>query len=210
MSSNPAPPTHLTTRPEDLLTRTTPLWRLFKASGPFPQTWNGLRHFGPLPALRFEPHIPPAHDQPAGVIYAAEDSLTPFAEAYQDSRTIDPDENGASLVLWQPTRPLRLLDLTGGWWFTNGATLAVAHGPKTTTQQWARAIYQQHDVGNTNPLNLDGVFYNSATTGKKAIALFESAADSFPPAPDLHVRLVDLGAQIFIEAAAKHLGLEVD
>lgn len=44
------------------------LWRIFATEGPHAQAWNKLRHFGPLPDMRFDPHPDPKGLHEVGVM----------------------------------------------------------------------------------------------------------------------------------------------
>lgn len=205
------PPAALTSEPHDFVQVTGPLWRLYNAGGAHPQHWNSLRYDGPLASARFDPHPPTggggtlSMGNRVGVSYAAGDSLTPFAEVYQHERVIRPTRNSVSLVLWQPTRPLLLLDLRRNWLYRHGSAVAAIHeDDKALTREWARAIE------NTFGSVIDGILYPGAMIGKDAYALLTRTelVPSYPNAPLFHARLSDPYAQPFIHDAVKQLNVE--
>lgn len=181
------------------------LWRLYKSSGPYPQRWNEYRYYGPLPESRFDPQVPPEGegDSDRGVIYASADPLSPFAEVYQGDRVIRPDEDGVTLVAWQPTGPVRVLDLRGDFVYRNGGLLEEMHDVVSVTQQWARKIFAEAEDW------MHGVVYTGATTGTATYALFNRAGapNSMPGEPVFHARLTDPTAQVFILDAIDRLNL---
>ena len=107
--------------------------------------------------------------------YTALDPVTCAAEVFQSRRTIVLSDE-QELSGWLPTRPLRLLDLTEGWALRNGAANALAAADRVVCRRWAHAIL-------TAWPDLDGLHTRSTMTGSPMVVLFESAADSFPPAP---------------------------
>jgi hypothetical protein len=72
------------TREDDVLAVATHtvLWRIHATTGEHVVPWNQVRHFGPLSGCRFDPHEPPPHEQPAGVLYLALDVASCVAEVY--------------------------------------------------------------------------------------------------------------------------------
>lgn len=182
----PARPGMLTIGENDVTTVEidTVLWRIHPTRGSHPQPWDQLRFFGPT-ASRFDPHPPPlqVHTDYA-VSYTALDPYTPFAEVYQRGRTINRRASGPYLTAWHTTRRLRLLDLTGNWPITNGASHAINTGRHDHCRAWAHAI---HD----HPARVDGLLHTSAMAGKSAVALFTAARDSFPPNPVFSRGLTD-------------------
>lgn len=158
------------------------LWRIFFAAGAHPTPWSGFRSFGPVDA-RFDPHLPPPRVQDRGVLYASTDARACFAEVWQASRLIDRTAGAPTLVAFDPTRPLRLLDLTGTWPTRAGASMAISTGSRARARRWSQAIYTQFP-------DLDGVWYASSMyANTPAVALYERARDAMPRHPRFHRRL---------------------
>ncbi len=172
------------------------LWRIHPTSGRYVTPWNSLRFYGPT-ANRFDPHPPPprVHTEYA-VAYAATDPLTPFAEVYQRTRTINRMADHPYLTGWHATRPLRLLDLTGHWPPANGASHALNTGRHDYCRAWAHAIHE-------HPAAVDGLLHISAMTGSTAVTLFTRAQDSFPTAPELSRALADPVLDPLVRTAAR-------
>lgn len=172
------PPKNLTLEPHDLVTPRPVLWRVHRTQGDRVLPWNGFRTFGPLPTARFDPHPAPAGEHPGcGVLYAAHDVATALAEVFQTTRLINTVSQAPQLSSWTPTRPLRLLDLTGTWAVRNGGATALASAPRPTCREWARAIRAQWP-------DLDGLYTPSTMTGTPTIVLWEPAKTSMPDLPD--------------------------
>lgn len=158
------------------------LWRIFFAAGAHPTPWSGFRGFGPVDA-RFDPHLPPPRVQERAVMYAATDARACFAEVWQVSRLIDRRAGAPTLVAFDPTRPLRLLDLTGTWPTRAGASMAINTGSRARARRWSQAIYAQFP-------DLDGLWYASSMyANTPAVALYERARDAMPRHPRFHRRL---------------------
>jgi hypothetical protein len=184
---------------DDVIAGRTVLWRCHRTLGARVVPWNGLRHFGPLPTMRFDPQPPPAGQSEEGVLYAATDIATALAETFQATRVIDSVGFGPHLTAWEPTRPLQLLDLTGAWALRNGASHALASAPRAVCRAWARAVRE------TWP-DLDGLWAPSAMTGKPAVVLFSPAVDSFPTLPSFSRPLAHPAVLAIAAQAAKTTG----
>lgn len=174
---NPQHPSEpLTMAPSDIYILRAPLWRIHRSRGTHVLAWNALRTYGPLAALRWDPHPSPCTEHPGlGVTYTALDIATCVAEVFQTRRLIRADD-AVQLTSWTPTRELQLLDLTGGWALRNGASYSLHAAPKSTCRAWAHAIRE------TWP-DLDGLYVPSTLTGEPNVVLFEPARDSFPTTP---------------------------
>lgn len=180
-------------RPEEDIVSVYPatrLVRIFTVGGRHPQQWNTFRRAGPLPHARFDPHPPGprgrATDAPGhGVLYFGLSVRTSVAEVFQDTSIVDRQTRQPFLVVFRPTRTLRLLDLVGLWPTRAGASQEISSGPRDRTQEWARAIRKAHP-------DLDGLWYRSSMdSGNPAICLWDPPAGSaMPVAPDV---LVELG-----------------
>jgi hypothetical protein len=166
----------LTCEPGDVVSIRPTLWRIHRVRGAHVLPWNGFRIFGPLLSARYDPHPePPGDHAGSGITYAATDLTTSVAEVFQTSRTVVVTDDLA-LTAWIPTRDLRLLDLTGTWALRNGAAQALTAARRPTCRAWSAAIHS------TWP-DLEGLWAPSTLTGSPIVALYESAADSFPDAP---------------------------
>ncbi|MGH3875688.1 MAG: RES family NAD+ phosphorylase [Actinophytocola sp.] len=162
----------------------TRLVRVFAAGGRHHQRWNTFRRSGPLPHARFDPHPPGpgggAVDSELGVLYFGLSARTSVAEVYQQTSIVDRTTRRPHLVVFQPRRTLRLLDLTGLWPTRAGASQEISSGQKDVTQAWARAIHTAFP-------DLDGLWYRSSMdSGDPAVCLWdEPAADALPATPDV-------------------------
>lgn len=179
----PRPTEPLTRLDGDVLGVQPVLWRIHRTVGDHVLPWSALRHWGPVATARFDPHPPPpAMHREVGVSYAALDLTTAVAEVFQVQRVIDATDGRPKATSWTPTRPLRLLDLTGDWALRNGAAHSLVSGPRARCRTWARAIAE------TWP-DLDGLWTQSTLTGRTNVTLWAPAADTFPPAPDFSEHL---------------------
>lgn len=181
-SSYPKRPTRpagpLTRLDEDVLVEQPLLWRIHRTVGDHVLPWSSLRHWGPAAAMRFDPHPPPPGEHPGvGVTYTALDVETAVTETFQQRRKIDIVDGRPKLTAWRPTRPLRLLDLTGDWALRNGASHSLASGPRATCRAWARAIAETW-------ADVDGLRSQSTLTGRINVTLWTPAADTFPGSPE--------------------------
>lgn len=207
-AKNPrTPPAPLTATGDDIriLDADQTLFRIHTVDGQYPTPWNGLREFGPLPQSRWEPHpAPSTHHSEIGVAYTALDFTTAFAEVFQNRRRIRVSTDKA-ITAWSPTRPLRLLDLTGMWPIRNGASSSLHAAPKSTTRTWAHEIHRQlvdrHD--------LDGLYAPSTMTPEPVIVLFTPAGTAFPAAPAFSQLLNQRDARILATRAAHALNWPV-
>jgi hypothetical protein len=165
------------TRDEDVLAVAshTVLWRIHSTTGEHVTPWNRMRHFGPLPGCRFDPHEPPPHEQPAGVLYLAIDIATCVAEVFQLARAVNRHERSPYLTGLRLTRTVRLLDLSGTWPTRAGASQALnSSGRRDVTRGWARSIHQAFPT-------IDGLWHPSSMNGlQPCVTLFESAQDALP------------------------------
>jgi hypothetical protein len=183
----PAPADLVKLRQADIKTVpvTTRLVRIFTVAGRHPQQWNAFRPTGPLPHARFDPHPPGprggATDSPEnGVLYFGLSVRTCVAEVFQDTSFVDRHTRRPFLVVFRPTRPLRLLDLTGLWPTRAGASQEISSGSRERTQEWARAIRVAYD-------GLDGLWYRSSMDcGDPAVCLWDPpAGTALPDTPDV-------------------------
>ena len=200
----PPNPKELEFQPEHLrvVTVETVLWRVHRTSGEHIVPWNQLRHWGPAPTMRFDPHDPPARVQDRGVSYAALSVPTALAEVFQRTRMINTRRGSPYLTAWSPARGLTLLDLTGTWPIQAGASYAINSGRRDHCRAWARAIH-------TVRPDLDGLWHHSSMTGGDAVTLFTHAADSFPDRPRLSLPLDHPGLRSHLLAAASQIAYRV-
>lgn len=177
-------------------------WRVHRTTGSHVLPWNGFRAHGPH--LRFDPHTPPARNQPGtGVWYRASGPTPALAEAFQVGRTIDRWRGAPYLTGLRFTRDMRLLDLatdsTASWPTRAGGTFAISTAPHSITQRWARRITEAFP-------DLDGLRYISRFAGEPCIALFLPAASAMPTRPALSLPLSHPGLALRIAGAAQRLG----
>lgn len=175
-----------------------PVVRIYSAGGPHPTTWSAFRHWGPHPLMRFDHHPGrPRLHRTRGVSYAASRWTTPagaeidplevaILECYGDTGILDRHTGEPHLVLWRPTRPLALLQLTDGTWLARaGGNGALTSGARAVARRWSRAIYESYPT-------IDGLIWSSsALTGGRAMVLYERAADAVPAAPLSNRALAD-------------------
>lgn len=197
------PPGSFTVEAADRRVHSGLLWRVYRTEGAHALDWDRLRHHGPVPGQRWDPHPLPRGDHAdVGVMYTAVGALTALGEVYQDRRAITRDQGGATLVAWVPSRPLTLLDLTTTWPVRNGASASIMMGPKRHTQAWARAVDQR--LGD----DVDGLYTLSSITGEPVITLFSRTErfPAFPPRPRFHALLSDAIADPIVQLAVEELG----
>jgi hypothetical protein len=191
MSRLPEPPAHdalksLLRPREDVVAvhSGTRLVRVFAAGGRHQQRWNTFRTTGPLPHARFDPHPSPTEGGSAeaavGVLYFGLSVRTCVAEAFQQTSIVDRVTRRPHLVVFQPRRTLRLLDLCGLWPTRAGASQEISSGRKDVTQMWARAIHAAYP-------DLDGLWYRSSMdSGEPAVCLWNPpACDALPASPEV-------------------------
>lgn len=177
------------------------LWRIHRTRGEHVLPWNGFRSYGPLSSGRYDPHSLPPTDQPEhGIAYAADNLTTAIAEAFQTILRVNPSAPGdLHATSWTPLRPLRLLDLTGGWASRNGAADALTSAPRPTCRAWSRAIHEQWD-------DLDGLWAPSTLTGRGIAALYQLSASAMPDAPAFSRPLAAPALWTLIADAAESVG----
>lgn len=206
---NPRSPQILLTLPLGTVYRHTgALWRIHTTSGPHPAAWNDLRWTGPIRSQRWDPHNGPlGAPSTVGVSYAASSYVTCFTEVFQKSRTITLTSSRA-LSGWFPSRPLELLNLTGGegsgdWAVRHGASASLPQAPKSTCRAWAAAVHDQ--LGD----RIDGLWVPSAVLGDPAVVLFTRAASAFPAAPSFSRTLEQDDVRVLAVKVHSRLGWPV-
>ena len=163
----------------------TRLWRIYFQAGPYPSAWNAFRHFGPITRSRFDHHLAPAATQGRGILYASPEGSVPFADVFQEDRTIDRMRDGPWLVAFELTAPVALLDLAGAWPTRAGASAAINSGPRARARRWSQRIYDAYPA-------IVGLWYRSSMGGNRpAVALYERATPTLPARPVFHRALAD-------------------
>jgi hypothetical protein len=142
-------------------------------------------------ASRFDHQLVDEQQRPAlqerGILYAAGDIPTAFAETFQHNRRhINRNRDQPWLASFSFASTLQLLDLTDTVVVRAGASMKLISGPFTYSQNWARGFYEAYP-------SIQGIFYNSSLTNRPTIALFERADDEnlFSNATVLHRALED-------------------
>jgi hypothetical protein len=180
-----------------------PLWRVFRTEGPHALEWDQLRHYGPIPDMRFDPQPPPPGEHVEnGVMYTATHSYTALGEVYQEDRVIDRAAGGATIASWIPSRVLKLLDLTTNWPVLNGAAASMMMDDKKTTRAWAAAIFDQ--LGD----HIDGLYHQSSINNQPLVTLFSGTEvnSAFPARVNFSALLSDTLADELVKRAKKRLG----
>lgn len=174
-------------------------WRIHRQGGPHPVTWRTFRHFGPLEA-RFDHHLPPPREQARGILYAALDWRTCFAEFFQEDRRFDPSTEVPALAGFRLARSLKLLDLTGRWTTRMGASMAIHTGRRDRARAWSRALYQAF------PEAQGLLCCSSMDANRHMVVLYERARAALPERPAFHRPLSDPELLPLLEQAAAELG----
>ena len=178
------------------------LWRIYFRGGTHPVQWNAFRYYGPTNS-RFDHHLPPRSVQDRGILYAAINGETTFAEVFQEDRVIDRRRNGPWLVGFDLLAPLSLLDLGGDWPTRAGASAAISSGPRPRARRWSQRIYDAYPP-------IDGLWYPSSIGGgRPVIALYERAIHAMPARPVFHRALADPALTSIILRAANRFGYGV-
>lgn len=204
IAKNPArPPGKLSITPDDIRKTRAELARITFATSPYALPWGRGRSYGPLARCRWDPHpVPPGEHPGETVLYAAADLLTCVAEVFASTRCIDPHSNTPVLQVWEPTRTLRLLDLTSHWALRNGASVSLDSAPRSTCRAWAQAIRAAAP-------ELDGLVTRSTMTGGENTVLFTPATDSIPPQPRDSAPLSDPTIYALLLVLAPTIGYQV-
>jgi len=176
------PPTIKTYRKKTLV------WRIHFSGGKYPTRWNEFRHYGPT-SSRFDHHETKtngqSYTQQRGIMYLGTNGPTCIAEVFQATRIIDRHSGTPWLAGFRLEKAIRLLDLTGVFTTTIGASTARHSGPKPRAQRWATALYDAYK-------NIDGILYCSSMYGNaESVALFERGAQSIPFLTVFHRALND-------------------
>jgi hypothetical protein len=145
-------------------------------------TPDGVAHrtYGPL--HRLDHHIPDRDGRPQesrdgrSVLYVAGNLPTALGEVFGDypEAAVCPNYR---IALVRPAAPIRVLDLRGqGAAMRIGALPSLATGdyPRASTQEWARAIYEDQPVARKT---VRGAYYGAAHTNGPAVALWDTDGD---------------------------------
>jgi hypothetical protein len=179
--------------------------RVYFSRSRYPLSWNEFRHFGPLDA-RWDHHLPAADGKPVlqerSIYYAAIDAKTCLAEFFQRTRRIDRAAQSPWLVVFELTRSLDPLDLTGDFATRMGASMEIHCGARARARRWACDLYEAFP-------SVVGILYGSSMNGgEPAFALTDRAEklDIFPPHPLFHRALGDDVLVDALKDAADRLG----
>ncbi len=138
------------------------------------------------------------------MVYGALRVQTCFAEVFQETRTIERSRNRPSLVGFELTRPVSLLDLTGTWPTRARASMAINSGRRDRARAWSVRIYEDYPT-------IDGLYYpSSMDSNHPSVAFYERAQDAIPARPLFHRALADpaLGGAVVQAALLFKYGVE--
>lgn len=178
--------------------------RLFFAGGNHTTSWDAFRYYGPT-ASRFDHHrlnngLPQL--QSRGIMYLASGKQSIpacLAEVFQTSRVIDRNHNSPILAAYQLATSLTLLDLSGPFCTTIGASTAIGSGPRPMALRWSQRLYDAYP-------KIDGLFYSSSMYGNApVIALYERGLHAIPQQPVFHRSLNDPVLQQVILLTGTHI-----
>jgi hypothetical protein len=128
---------------------------------------------------------------------------TCLAEVFQASRTIDLATNDPYIVALATHEPLRLLDLSGLWPTTAGASMAINSGPHNRARAWSRTIYSAYPEA-------QGLWYcSSMHANEPCVALYERGQPALPSVPVFQAALADLRLRPLIDHVANTLNYDV-
>ncbi len=207
MAKLPEPPTVAEMReiPPDVraLPAGTRLWRIYFRGGAHPGAWDRMRAFGPLAGARFDHHDERREVQDLEILYAAigdEAIATCVAEVFEEGRLVDTEHRDPSLACFELTSAVPVLSLRGRWPTRAGASANINSGPRPRCRRWSRAIHGAYP-------DIAGLLYASSMNGNEpAIALYEPAAPSLPPAPVFDRPLSEAPLLLPLERIASSLG----
>lgn len=184
----------------------TRLWRVYFRGARHPTTWSAFRCVSPGEGGRFDHHLPDEDGEPQeqsrGILYAAMNAMTCFAEVFQKARNIDRWKGDPWLVAFDLASPLVLLDLTGAFVTRSGASMALMAGPRPVARRWSQGFYEAYP-------QIQGLYYPSSMHGNaSAVALYERVGKigAIPPQPSFHRALADAAMLTVIRNAARTLG----
>lgn len=117
------------------------------------------------------------------MLYVADNLATALGEVFGDTGEVAACPN-YRVAVFKPTRGVRLLDLitpTAAMQIDALPSLATADHPRSLTQEWARAIWEDQPA----PLPVHGIRYNAAHTNGAALVLWNTD-DRVDVATDQH------------------------
>ena len=190
MAKLPRPPLSLASIPADIhvLPAGQLLWRVYRASGAHPSSWNTMRAYGPVATARFDHQEQPPHVDPdRQILYAAQTPATAIVEACQDTRLIDRLDRDPWLAAFVTAVDLELLDLTGTWPTRAGASQAIASGRRDVARSWSRLVWSGYP-------SVEGLRYRSSMAGGGVnIVIYERGSAAMPTHPAINVPLTHPG-----------------
>ena len=179
------------------------LHRLYERGGRYPTLWNAFRHIGPV--SRFDHHARSRDERPTyqdrGILYAAADMPTAFAEFFQRNRRINRSLRQPWAVSVALCGELCLLNLTDTFCLRVGASAKLVSGPFLHAQNWSRGFYEAYP-------EIQGLYYPSSLTNRPTIALYEraNALSTFPANPLFHRSLSDPTLHGALVAVSEEIG----
>jgi len=182
------------------------IWRLHFFGGSYPTNWHEFRYYGPT-SSRFDHHRPKSNGesqtQKRGIMYLAKNGPTCIAEVYQATRIIDRHSQSPWLTAFRIATDIQLLDLTGIFTTTIGASSAIHTGPRPRARRWTQELYAAY-------ANIDGILYCSSMYGNApAIALFERGKRAIPKLPMFHRALNDLAMSALLTETANNISYQL-
>ena len=141
---------------------------------------------------------------PAGILYGGLRVYTCFAEAFQDTRTIDRSRNRPWLAGFELARNVSLLDLTGTWPTKAGASMAMSSGRRDRARAWSQRGYEDYPT-------IEGLYYaSSMDANQPSVALYERAQNALPARPVFDRALADPALNSAVVKAAVLFNYGVD
>jgi hypothetical protein len=205
LPDRPDPGTLASSRPDfHTIPTSTVLWRIHRTTGAQVTAWKVLRSYGPIASCRFDPHPegPPRLHPGMGVLYAAGSLPTALAEVFQATRIVDCVTDSPAATAFRFNRPVRLLDLTGGWPLRAGASHVINTGRRSATRAWARAFLGAWPA-------LDGLWHTSSLTGHPCVTVYPAAAGALPDDSDHTFALGDPLYADWLLGAADSIGYDL-
>ena len=172
----PPPPT-VTPRPlYQTVESGSSLIRIFNPASRYKTQANTYRFFGPL--LRFDHQLPLTKDEAAklrgkedpnrGITYWGYTLDCCLVELFGDTKIVEFNEYEVAIAIIK--QPLLLLDVREKGAMAAGSVAALgAVADRQVSQAWSRYFYEQTEIYQ----EVDGILYNNAHNGEKAIALYE-------------------------------------
>jgi hypothetical protein len=140
--------------------------------------------------------------QDRGVLYAAVDPVTCFAEVFQKTRVINRWHQEPWLVGFEIAAPILLLDLTGPFPTRAGASMGLMTGARSVSRNGAKGFYRAYP-------EIAGLYYPSSMhMTRPAMVLTDraSTAGVIPEQPSFHRSLGDPAILSLLKNAARVVG----